>query len=713
MAAGTHKQGTRTVRKTKYCKAELIPSFISPGNGSQGKGKLPLKAVDKPFRNTRSKKADDSTRGGKVVEPGGRNLQLFTGDQDPPAGETRTCSHSGDEGLHSITKESDSAKPGKGPEESSPAGTISHEPLSPSPSQFYIPQELFQEEDWDGEVSPTGEVTSILIEGPQEQEQDRAPRSPEQHSEERVIMNSDSNITGGSVSASGEKEVSLTGKAPLPSVSHDKQDAIILSIATMREDLKKLQKLDSIEKMNIELQGEFAKVQSRITSISEVVSSVKSDMTKYEQKWDRTCKILNDRITSLEKRSRSYDNKLELTRTSVAKDLEMIQSGIDDNSKQVREMENFVRQSKDKWASLYTLEEKIKHAADKKFRVIQTTIKDDLRTEMHQAIKNEMKEEVIREIKGTEILQMVKEEIKEEMRKEIKETHAQQVSPADLERVKGEIREEVQIQSDKLSEESKHKSMKDQAFARRHNIVVFGISDNNSVETDTKLAHKFFKDRMGITGLNILHTYRLGLLNRSPNGNRPLVVKFANIQDKWLVWNNKSKIKYDQANPVRIQEDLPKKLREDNRVLQRIAKAANTTGIGVAKVKDYKVVINGRTFSSYNLKDLPPELQPQAVYTPRSHNAVVFFTKNSPLSNHFYAPFTLDGKRFVCIEQYLAYSKAMLSQNEALARRALEVNEAAEHKVILNTLRNEVQEKWEGKSSTNYTASGESKIPTK
>lgn len=103
------------------------------------------------------------------------------------------------------------------------------------------------------------------------------------------------------------------------------------------------------------------------------------------------------------------------------------------------------------------------------------------------------------------------------------------------------------------------------------------------------------------------------------------MAKFATIQDKWLVWNNKSKIQHHQANPVRIQEDLPKKLWEDNLVLQRIAKAANLTGVGVAKVKDYQVIVNGRKFGMHNLKDLPPELQPQEVYTPRSHNAVVFF----------------------------------------------------------------------------------------
>lgn len=294
-----------------------------------------------------------------------------------------------------------------------------------------------------------------------------------------------------------------------------------------------------------------------------------------------------------------------------------------------------------------------------------------------------------------EIRQVVKDKFEEEIMKNPEGTTGHPVTSADLDRAKTEIMEEVQAHNQKASAEANYKSLKDQAFARRLNIIIFGIADSNSVEEDTRVAQDFFKDRMGLNGVRIHYTYRLGSTQGTANTTRPLVVKFATIQDKWLVWNNKSRILYDQNNPVRIREDIPRKLREDSRILQRIAKAAHSTGMGEAKVKDYKVTVNGNKYGMQNIKDLPRELQPAAVYTPRSHNAVVFFTKNSPLSNHHHAPFVLDGKSFVCVEQYLAYSKALLAQNEASAKRALDVKEPAEHKAILNSLRNEVQEAWE------------------
>lgn len=115
---------------------------------------------------------------------------------------------------------------------------------------------------------------------------------------------------------------------------------------------------------------------------------------------------------------------------------------------------------------------------------------------------------------------------------------------------------------------------------------------------------------------------------------------------------------------------------------------------GEVKVKDYKITINGNKYGLEDLHYLPPELQPEAVYTPRSSKAVVFFTKNSPLSNHYYAPFQLEGKEFSCIEQYLAFTKAKMAQQPNLAKRAMEQKDPAEHKIILNILRKDVQERW-------------------
>lgn len=94
-------------------------------------------------------------------------------------------------------------------------------------------------------------------------------------------------------------------------------------------------------------------------------------------------------------------------------------------------------------------------------------------------------------------------------------------------------------------------------------------------------------------------------------------------------------------------------------------------------------------------------LQPEYVYTPRSDETVVFFTRYSPLSNHHRSPFTLEGTSYVCVEQFLAQQKALLAGNQQLAERAMESPDPADHKVVLNILKkenHENQDQWKEKA---------------
>lgn len=190
---------------------------------------------------------------------------------------------------------------------------------------------------------------------------------------------------------------------------------------------------------------------------------------------------------------------------------------------------------------------------------------------------------------------------------------------------------------------------------------------------------------------------RLGAVGNRP---RPLVIQFPNLADRWAVWNRKNSIKFEEGRAVWLQEDLPKKLREDNKVLQRVAKTARSLPdkYSGSKIKDYKISINGSKYGREDLHLLPEELSPERIYTPRSEEATVFFTKHSPFSNHFHSPFTLEGIKFVCIEQYLATHKAFLAGDKDLARQAMESQDPADHKVILNKLRSAASKEWKEKA---------------
>lgn len=131
---------------------------------------------------------------------------------------------------------------------------------------------------------------------------------------------------------------------------------------------------------------------------------------------------------------------------------------------------------------------------------------------------------------------------------------------------------------------------------------------------------------------------------------------------------------------------------------------------GEVKVKEYKLNLNGQIYNMDNLHLLPKELSPHAVCMPRSETALVFFTKNSPFSNHFPSDFDLEGLSFSCVEQYLAVYQAYLSQDKRLARRAMQQKYPAEQKLILNKLRKDKTEEWRQKAPELITKASKAKF---
>lgn len=425
----------------------------------------------------------------------------------------------------------------------------------------------------------------------------------------------------------------------------------------------KLQKLDALDSLTITLKEGHSSVQEKVEGVLVQVGTVKNDLRRCEAKWEEGINALSERVSQLEQGAQGmdskWDNKWDSYRTKLQKDAAITQSGIDSNSSKILELEAKVAQYQEKWETLEGLEKKIKDAAEKKFKVVQKAIKEEIQEEMSENIRV-----------------TVKQQIKEE-----KSSTTHRPPPED-------------------AQPSQYDRMRDQAHRKRHNIILFGMADNESQDSDMKDVLTFFSERMNLTDLDIENTYRLGSYSNSKADRpRPLVVTFSNIRHRWAVWNRRGKIKFVQDIPIWLHEDLPKQLRNDNRVLQRIAKVArmNPELYGEVRVKDYKLNMNGQNYSTDDLHLLPKELSPQAVYSPRSDSALVFFTRNSPFSNHFPSNFSLEGLSFSCVEQYLAVQRAYLSQDKPLARRAMEQQDPAEHKVILNKLRNDHLEEWRRK----------------
>lgn len=65
------------------------------------------------------------------------------------------------------------------------------------------------------------------------------------------------------------------------------------------------------------------------------------------------------------------------------------------------------------------------------------------------------------------------------------------------------------------------------------------------------------------------------------------------------------------------------------------------------------------------------------------------------LSQWYIAPFEIDGKRYVCAEQYMMEQKAILFENFDIAKKILETEEPSQHKALGREIVGFTDEKWD------------------
>ena len=112
-------------------------------------------------------------------------------------------------------------------------------------------------------------------------------------------------------------------------------------------------------------------------------------------------------------------------------------------------------------------------------------------------------------------------------------------------------------------------------------------------------------------------------------------------------------------------------------------------------MNDDKLSINRKQYSVNNLEDLPKELNPAKISTQTVGEVTIFFTRDSPLSNHYMgAPFEVLGKKFSCTEQCYFYTKAMEYGDEYIAKEIMKQSDPAEMMRLGRRATNHNKTKW-------------------
>ena len=257
-----------------------------------------------------------------------------------------------------------------------------------------------------------------------------------------------------------------------------------------------------------------------------------------------------------------------------------------------------------------------------------------------------------------------------------------------------------QIKQDNLELKTQNKTLKDENIelrkqitlldiaSRKNNLKMWGIFEaHNENKFDCNRKFISILQRIGISlhPQAISQAHRLGPKTRNKVP-RVMLVTFINTDDKDFVLN-KAKV-LSMHFRIRIESDLPQAMEDQRKELRPIVVAAN-------KIKDEKgnnkyraslqqdtIIVNNRTYDVNSAKHLPRELTLEMISTPSYNGITGFFTKKSPLSNHYPATFKIKGKTYNCSEQYYMEQMALTFGDVVTAKKIMAEKEAGAQKKL-------------------------------
>lgn len=244
--------------------------------------------------------------------------------------------------------------------------------------------------------------------------------------------------------------------------------------------------------------------------------------------------------------------------------------------------------------------------------------------------------------------------------------------------------------------------VRDQTIARRCNLVFTGVQESLD-KSVTNIIQDICHKHLGVPDVSIDTAYRLGERKETSFSPRPILVRFNKMADRSRIWQGKKHLQRAPGGKIWIQEDMPRCLREDLRILLRVARqseALQREEFKGIKVKDFHLLYQGKSYSASELESLPPELRPSSLCLRGSEETLAFFGKYTPLSNHHRSPFPINGVLYNTVEQYLAVARASLSGNKDLKAKALSQPDPVDSKKILNALKNDHSKEWEEQRAT-------------
>lgn len=263
--------------------------------------------------------------------------------------------------------------------------------------------------------------------------------------------------------------------------------------------------------------------------------------------------------------------------------------------------------------------------------------------------------------------------------------------------IKGDVLSETRDHFNGFTRHFEHAFIREQAANRKLNLIFTGVPEGGG-DSDYRALRDILRLGLSLKDVYVDVAFRMDAQRAGPGGPRPLMVRFGFLADRRRVWQAKKRLQQGEFNYIWIQEDMPRGLKEDLRIMLRVAKHAEylqKAEYRDIRVRDFRLHLAGTSYHPSELESLPFELRPSTLCTRRSDEAIIFFGRYSPLSNHHCSPFTLDEARYMSVEHFLAVKRASLTGDQAILDEARSHTNPSDSKAILNLLRDDHVQEWE------------------
>ena len=240
-------------------------------------------------------------------------------------------------------------------------------------------------------------------------------------------------------------------------------------------------------------------------------------------------------------------------------------------------------------------------------------------------------------------------------------------------------------------------------YSRKNNIRLYNIPENRNADIEDVVINLVNKHlpykQTEFDERTFENVHRIGRAKSETT--RIVIAHFCNYKDKRSLMSVKGSFR--EKENVSMSDDYSTETAQNHKeifpVYKSIQEKLEELGepCNTVYLKQDKLSFKGEWYTADELENLPTGFSPE-LSTPQKNDVTAFFSRRSPLSNHYKCDFKVKGEAYNCLEQYLMIQKAILfGDQQSVVALAKEQNPVSQ-KIIGAKISNFRRDVWQAEA---------------